>query len=67
VTDVIPVAVADAVSDEVHDARGRRSSSLSSDVSTLSAKRRFLKLGPVFYGVGDGKGKGDWSEEVLTD
>jgi len=39
----------------------RRSSSLSSNGS-LMAKRRFLKLGPVHFGEGDG----DWSEEVIN-
>ncbi|KAL2063603.1 hypothetical protein VTL71DRAFT_5408 [Oculimacula yallundae] len=38
----------------------RRSSSLSSDGS-LMQKRRFLKLGPVHFGVSEG----DWSEEVV--
>ncbi|KAK0117970.1 hypothetical protein ONS95_012281 [Cadophora gregata] len=38
----------------------RRSSSLSSDGSFMQ-KRRFLKLGPVHFGVSDG----DWSEEVV--
>jgi len=38
----------------------RRSSSLGSDASS---KRRYLKLGPVHFGEGDGKG--DWSEDVL--
>lgn len=38
----------------------RRSSSLSSDGS-LMQKRRFLRLGPVHFGVGEG----DWSEEVV--
>jgi hypothetical protein len=37
----------------------RRSSSISSDGSTQ--KKRFLKLGPVHFGEGDG----DWSEEVV--
>lgn len=37
----------------------RRTSSLASDDSG-NAKLRFLKLGPVHYGEGDGKG--DWSE-----
>jgi hypothetical protein len=37
----------------------RRSSSLD---STTSAKRRYLKLGPVHFGEGDG----DWSEDVLV-
>jgi hypothetical protein len=40
----------------------RRSSSLSSDAS---GKRRFLKLGPVHFGEGDGNG--DWSEDVLAE
>ncbi|KUJ24205.1 uncharacterized protein LY89DRAFT_662959 [Mollisia scopiformis] len=39
----------------------RRSSSLSSNGSLMS-KRRFLKLGPVHFGEGDG----DWSEEVIN-
>jgi hypothetical protein len=39
----------------------RRSSSLSSNGSLMS-KRRFLKLGPVHFGEGDG----DWSEEVVV-
>jgi len=40
----------------------RRSSSLSSDGSS---KKRFLKLGPVHFGEGDGKG--DWSEDVIAE
>lgn len=39
----------------------RRSSSLSSNGS-LMAKKRFLKLGPVHFG----EGEGDWSEEVIN-
>lgn len=39
----------------------RRSSSLSS-TGSLMAKRRFLKLGPVHFGEGDG----DWSEQVVV-
>jgi hypothetical protein len=42
------------------DLKTRRSSSTTSDGS-LNAKRRFLKLGPVHHGEGDG----DWSEEVV--
>jgi hypothetical protein len=42
------------------DLKTRRSSSTTSDGS-LMAKRRFLKLGPVHHGEGDG----DWSEEVV--
>jgi len=40
----------------------RRSSSLGSDAS---GKRRYLKLGPVHFGEGDGTG--DWSEDVLAE
>jgi len=40
----------------------RRSSSMGSDGSS---KRRFLKLGPVHFGEGDGKG--DWSEDVIAE
>jgi len=40
----------------------RRSSSITSEGSTGSAKQRFLKLGPVHFGEGDGKG--DWSEVI---
>ena len=40
----------------------RRSSSLGSDGSS---KKRFLKLGPVHFGEGDGKG--DWSEDVIAE
>lgn len=43
------------------DIKTRRSSSLSSNGSLMS-KRRFLKLGPVHFGEGDG----DWSEEVIN-
>lgn len=42
--------------------RSRRSSSMSSDTS---GKLRFLKLGPVHYGKGDGLG--DWSEVVIAE
>jgi len=40
----------------------RRSSSMGSD---SSSRRRFLKLGPVHFGEGDGKG--DWSEDVIAE
>lgn len=57
VTETTPLAA------EELDASGlpkhRRSSSLASDESG-NAKLRFLKLGPVHWGEGDGKG--DWSE-----
>ncbi len=57
-TDVAPLAAVEEL-----DASGipkqRRSSSLASDESG-NAKLRFLKLGPVHWGEGDGKG--DWSE-----
>jgi len=42
------------------DHKTRRSSSLSSTGSL--AKQRFLKLGPVHFG----EGNGDWSEEVIN-
>jgi len=42
--------------------KSRRSSSTSSDASS---KQRFLKLGPVHYGKGDGMG--DWSEVVIAE
>jgi len=41
----------------------RRSSSLASDES--GSKIRFLKLGPVHWGEGDGTG--DWSEVGVTE
>jgi hypothetical protein len=47
----------------------RRSSSLGSDGSSVGSptqEKRFLKLGPVHFGK-DGDGKGDWSEEALTE
>lgn len=40
--------------------KARRSSSLSSDES-VTQKKRFLRLGPVHFGAG----QGDWSEEVV--
>jgi len=40
----------------------RRSSSVASEAS---GKLRFLKLGPVHYGKGDGLG--DWSEIVIAE
>ncbi|KAK2627483.1 hypothetical protein QTJ16_003449 [Diplocarpon rosae] len=40
--------------------KARRSSSLSS-AGSLTQNKRFLKLGPVHFGSGDG----DWSEEVV--
>ena len=58
----LEAVVAAAPSAETIDSeplKTRRSSSLSSDGSTQ--KKRFLKLGPVHFGEGDG----DWSEEVL--
>lgn len=42
----------------------RRSSSTSSDASA-SGKMRFLKLGPVHFGKGDGLG--DWSEVLAAE
>lgn len=60
------VAVAVKTPDETQESidnlllKTRRSSSLD---STNSSKQRFLKLGPVHFGEGDG----DWSEEVLAE
>jgi hypothetical protein len=58
VTETVPLAAVGEL-----DASGlpkhRRSSSMASDDSG-NAKLRFLKLGPVHWGEGDGKG--DWSE-----
>jgi len=47
--------------------KNRRSSSMSSDISTASGsgKPRFLKLGPVHWGESDGTG--DWSEESVIE
>jgi hypothetical protein len=42
--------------------KSRRSSSLDSE---SSGKLRFLKLGPVHYGKGDGLG--DWSEAIIAE
>jgi len=61
-----PAAVADVAIETATpalpvEAKTRRSSSLSSNGSLMS-KRRFLKLGPVHFGEGDG----DWSEEVIN-
>jgi hypothetical protein len=46
-----------------HEPKTRRSSSVTSDGSAKDGtqRRRFLRLGPVHYGVG----LGDWSEDVL--
>ncbi|TVY45980.1 hypothetical protein LSUB1_G000211 [Lachnellula subtilissima] len=54
---------------EVLDMKIRRSSSSGSDESVSGSptqRRRFLKLGPVHFGM-DGDGKGDWSEEVIAE
>jgi len=47
--------------ESAHELKTRRSSSVTSDGSTKSTRTRFLRLGPVHYGVG----LGDWSEDVL--
>lgn len=57
-TEVAPLAAIEEL-DASGIAKQRRSSSLASDESG-NAKLRFLKLGPVHFGEGDGKG--DWSE-----
>jgi len=54
-----PVKPATASEIDAALVKSRRSSSLSSDAS---GKLRFLKLGPVHYGKGDGFG--DWSDAV---
>jgi len=51
------------VAEAVEPLKTRRSSSLSSEGSAGAAKRRFLKLGPVHFGEGDG----DWSEDVVAE
>jgi hypothetical protein len=58
VTETAPLAAVEEVDDSGLP-KHRRSSSLASDDSG-NAKLRFLKLGPVHWGEGDGKG--DWSE-----
>ncbi len=55
-----PAQTEEVATPVVPSEKTRRSSSLSSDGS-LMQKRRFLRLGPVHFGVGDG----DWSEEVV--
>ncbi len=61
-TDIDP-PVAPLAAEAEAAAKHRRSSSLASDES--GAKLRFLKLGPVHWGVGDGKG--DWSDVGVTE
>ena len=58
VTEAGPVAPVEEL-DASGMTKQRRSSSLASNESG-NAKLRFLKLGPVHFGEGDGKG--DWSE-----
>jgi len=58
--EVIPTHVASTPEQiEAELVKHRRSSSLTSEGSNASAKQRYLKLGPVHFGEGDGKG--DWS------
>jgi len=57
-TEAAPLAAVEEL-DSSGQPKHRRSSSLASDESE-NAKLRFLKLGPVHLGEGDGKG--DWSE-----
>jgi len=62
-------AEASPIIPEVLDMKIRRSSSSGSDESVSGSptqRRRFLKLGPVHFGM-DGDGKGDWSEEVIAE
>lgn len=58
VTETAPLATVEEL-DGSGVPKHRRTSSLASDDSG-NAKLRFLKLGPVHWGEGDGKG--DWSE-----
>jgi hypothetical protein len=60
-TGVTP-AVPDVEEIDMEVLKTRRSSSLGSDGSS---KKRFLKLGPVHFGEGDGNG--DWSEDVVAE
>lgn len=63
VTETAPLATIEEL-DATGIAKQRRSSSLASSDSG-NAKLRFLKLGPVHFGEGDGKG--DWSEVGVTE
>ena len=58
----VPSAIPGAEQLGVAVLKTRRSSSLSSDGVS---KTRFLKLGPVHFGEGDGTG--DWSEDVIAE
>lgn len=62
-TEVAPLAAIEEL-DVIGITKQRRSSSLASDESG-NAKLRFLKLGPVHFGEGDGKG--DWSEAGVAE
>jgi len=62
-TDAAAVIPAVPTADGAEPLKTRRSSSLSSEGSSGAAKKRFLKLGPVHFGEGDG----DWSEDVLAE
>jgi len=64
-TDAAAAAITPSVAsiDAVEPLKTRRSSSLGSEGSAGAAKKRFLKLGPVHFGEGDG----DWSEDVLAE
>jgi len=57
-----PAKVATTEEIDIELLKSRRSSSTSSDTS---GKLRFLKLGPVHYGKGDGLG--DWSEVAIAE
>jgi len=63
VTETAPLAAVEEL-DASAIPKSRRSSSLASNESGNS-KLRFLKLGPVHFGEGDGKG--DWSEGGVTE
>ncbi|KAG0652036.1 hypothetical protein D0Z07_0904 [Hyphodiscus hymeniophilus] len=50
------------IPEENVELNARRSSSVASEAN---GKLRFLKLGPVHYGVGDGLG--DWSDVAIAE
>jgi predicted phage gp36 major capsid-like protein len=62
-TEAAPLAAVEEL-DGSGQPKHRRSSSLASDESG-NAKLRFLKLGPVHWGEGDGTG--DWSEAEVAE
>ena len=64
-TSALPIPTPEAL--DMESLKTSRSSSSGSDGSADGSpmqKKRFLKLGPVHDG---GDGKGDWSEDVITE